>query len=296
MKRFFYKFILITVILSLSACGSKSSSNSSNQENNSNSKKEITIGYLAWDEDIAVSYLWKSLLEEKGYKVKLVQADVAPIFSGVAKGSIDLFLDTWMPTTHSTYMEKYKDKVDVLGTWYEEADSGLAVPDYMDIKSIEDLKNYKDELGGKIIGIEPGAGLMRLTRENAIPGYGLESMTLVESSTPAMLAELEKAVSSKKPIVVTLWRPHWAFEEYKLRYLEDPKNAMNPSGAEKLQVIGSKEFETKFPEVAKWMELFKMDLQQIAQLEGEITKSKDEAKGVESWLSKNESVKDAWLK
>ncbi|MGP7818631.1 glycine betaine ABC transporter substrate-binding protein [Niallia sp. 01092] len=294
MKRGCYLFILFLLILNLTACGSTSTSKSSDQEDKGT--KEITIGYIPWDEDVAVSYLWKSLLEEKGYKVKLVQADVAPIFSGVAKGSIDLFLDTWMPTTHSAYMEKYNDKISVLGTWYHEADSGLAVPDYMDIQSIEDLKNKAEEVGGKIIGIEPGAGLMRLTRENAIPDYGLNSMTLVESSTPAMLAALEKAVSSKKPIVVTLWRPHWAFEEYNLRYLEDPKNAMNPSGAEKLQIIGPKDFSTKFPEVAKWMESFKMDLTQIAQLEAEIMKSKDEAKGVENWLSKNESLKEDWLK
>lgn len=295
MRRFSFLVILFAIILSLTACGS-SASNSSGAENTEAGSKEITIGYIPWDEDIAVSYLWKSLLEEKGYKVTLQQADVAPVFSGVAKGDIDLFLDAWMPSTHSTFMDQYGDDIAVLGTWYDQADSGLAVPDYMDVQSLEDLNNYKEELGGKIVGIEPGAGLMRLTRENAIPDYGLDSWTLVESSTPAMLAELEKAVSSQKPIVVTLWRPHWAFEEYNLRYLEDPENSMNPQGAEKLQAIGPKDFADKFPEVAKWMESFKMDLKQLAELESSINNSKDETEGVEAWLSKNESVKDAWLK
>lgn len=295
MRRYPIVFILLAVMLSLTACGN-SASNASDQENKESSNKEIKIGYIPWDEDIAVSYLWKALLEEKGYKVTLQQADVAPVFSGVAKGDIDLFLDAWMPSTHSTYMDQYGDDIAVLGTWYDQADSGLAVPDYMDIQSIEDLNDHKDELGGNIVGIEPGAGLMRLTRENAIPDYGLDSWKLVESSTPAMLAELDKAVSNQKPIVVTLWRPHWAFEEYNLRYLEDPKNSMNPSGAEKLQAIGPKDFADKFPEVAKWMKSFKMDLKQLAGLESEINNSKDEAEGVEAWLSKNESVKDIWLK
>jgi glycine betaine/proline transport system substrate-binding protein len=151
MKKRFIIFVLLVSLLSLTACGSSSTSSGSAKKEAGNNAKELTIGYLPWDEDVAVSYLWKSLLEEKGYKVKLVQADVAPIFSGVANGSIDLFLDTWMPITHSTYMKKYKDKVSVLGTWYDQADSGLAVPDYMNVKSIDELNSQKDALAGKII-------------------------------------------------------------------------------------------------------------------------------------------------
>ncbi|RYL94380.1 glycine betaine ABC transporter substrate-binding protein [Sporolactobacillus sp. THM7-4] len=177
-----------------------------------------------------------------------------------------------------------------------ETNSGLAVPDYVDVKSLRDLNSHKSEFDGKIIGIEPGAGLMRLTRENAIPQYDLKNWTLVESSTGAMLAQLKKAVAVKKPIVVTLWRPHWAFQVYGLRYLDDPKRSMNPNGVEKLQVIGSKNFSGKHPEVAKWMKSFKLSSTQLAELETAINNSKDPVKGTKSWLSKNKKVTDEWFK
>ena len=46
--------------------------------------------------------------------------------------------------------------------------------------------------GGKIIGIEPGAGIMAAT-ENAIETYGLD-FELQDSSTFAMMAALKTAV------------------------------------------------------------------------------------------------------
>ncbi|TKC16347.1 glycine betaine ABC transporter substrate-binding protein [Robertmurraya kyonggiensis] len=289
-------FMLVLVSAACSNSGTSGTSSSEGEESTGtvDKSKEIKIGYIPWDEDVAVTYLWKYLLEEKGYKVNATLADVAPVFTGVAQGSIDLFLDVWMPSTHSTYMEDYGKDLEVLGTWYDEADNGLAVPDYMDIQSIEEVKDLAGDLDSKIVGIEPGAGLMRLSRE-AMPEYGLEDWTLVESSTPAMLAELEKAVADQKPIVVTLWRPHWAFEAYNLRYLEDPQNMMNPNGIEELQSISRKGFADDYPEVAEWISNFKISLSDLATLESAIKDASDEMDGVEKWVSEHQDVADGWV-
>src|ERR687897_850230 len=119
----------------------------------------ITIGYIDWDEDVAVTNLAAILLEEElGYDVETTLSEVGPLYSGVATGDIDAFLDVWLPNTHASYWEQ-----------------------------------YQDEVGGEIIGIEPGAGIMRIVEENAIPGYGLD-YELVESSTPAMISQLEQAL------------------------------------------------------------------------------------------------------
>src|ERR671927_719853 len=138
--------------------------------------KSLTIGYIDWDEDVAVSNLAKILLEDDlGYDVQLQLVDVGPLFNGVADGDIDTFLDVWLPKTHQTYWDQYKDQVVDLGQWYEgTASLGLGVPDYVDAQSIEDLNKDSDEFGGQIIGIEPGAGIMRIVEDDAIPGYGLD--------------------------------------------------------------------------------------------------------------------------
>ena len=51
----------------------------------------------------------------------------------------------------------------------------------------------------EIIGIEPGAGLMKLTK-TAIEDYGLDDWKLVEGSSAAMVAELKKALIIKNQL------------------------------------------------------------------------------------------------
>lgn len=253
-------------------------------------KKAITIGWIPWDEDIVVTHLWKKILESKGYEVKLVNPDVAPLYAGVAKGDIDLFFDSWQPTTHADYMQKYGDDLEDLQVWYDNAKLTLAVPDYMtDVKTIEDLKSKAGELDGKIVGIEPGAGLTRITEKEVMPGYGLDGdFTLLKSSTAAMLAELKKATEAEKPIVVTLWRPHWAYATFPVRDLDDPKGLLG--AAEEIHVIGRKGFGADFPEVAGWLKKFTMTDEQLGTLEDLLLnthKKGEEEKAVDEWLSAN---------
>ena len=50
---------------------------------------------------------------------------------------------------------------------------GIAVPEYAPVESIADLKDHRDEFGGKIIGNEPGQGILLLA-EKALEVYGLK--------------------------------------------------------------------------------------------------------------------------
>src|SRR5699024_9964953 len=228
--------------------------------------KSVTIGMAAgWDEDIAVSHLWKYVLEEKGYDVTLKELDVAPVFIGVAKGDLDLFFDTWLPVTHEDYWKKYKDQVVDLGVWYDEATLNIAVPEYMDVTTIGDLKGVADQVNGTITGIDPGAGLTRVTKTEAMPAYGLDNYELKTSSTPAMLAALKKATDAEEPIVVTLWHPHWAYSAFPIKDLEDPKGAMGD--AEEIHTIASEDFAESNDEVVEAVKNFKMDDETLADLE-----------------------------
>ena len=113
-----------------------------------------------------------SILEEQGYRVTLKNADIAPIFTSVASGKADVFMDAWLPVTHADYMEQYGDRLETLGTVYEHAKLGLVVPEYVTIRSIEDLNAHKDQFKGEIIGIDAGAGLMN-SADKAVQDYSL---------------------------------------------------------------------------------------------------------------------------
>jgi glycine betaine/proline transport system substrate-binding protein len=249
----------------------------------------ITIGYIDWDEDVAVTNLAAILLEEElGYEVETTLSEVGPLYSGVATGDIDAFLDVWLPNTHASYWEQYQDEVVDLGRWYE----GTATLGIGEAQSIEDLNQYRDEFGGEIIGIEPGAGIMRIVEENAIPGYGLD-YELVESSTPAMISQLEQALGAGEPIAFTAWKPHWMFTAFDIRYLEDPEGEMG--GPEELSAITREGLEEDAPEAFQFLDNINLTEQQLGELELAIQEAGDPEAGARNWLEENREVAESWL-
>ncbi|GAA4630296.1 hypothetical protein GCM10023196_055070 [Actinoallomurus vinaceus] len=252
--------------------------------------KPITIGYIPWDEDIAVTQLWKAQLEKKGYQVTLKQVDAGPLFAGLGQGDIDLFLDAWLPATHADYYNRYKDKLTDIGVWYKNASMQLAVLKDDPANSVADLKGQSSRYQGRVVGIEPGAGEMKIVKNKVLPGYGLGDYKLVESSTAAMLAELNRSVQSKQPIVVTLWKPHWAYTKFPIKPLADPQNAFG--AAEKVHALGRQGFAKDFPQLNTWLKKFTMTDTDLFPLEDLVmNKYKDQpAKGVAEWEKQHPDV------
>lgn len=101
---------------------------------------EIQIGYVAWDSEIASTNVVGKVLSDLGYDVTLSQVEAGPMWTGVADGSLDAHVAGWLPITHEDYASKYEGKFEDLGSNLEGTKLGLVVPSYMDIESIEDLK------------------------------------------------------------------------------------------------------------------------------------------------------------
>lgn len=101
---------------------------------------KIKLAYVAWDSEIASHNVMKIVLEDMGYDVTLTQVEAGPMWTAVADGSADATLAAWLPITHKTYAEKFEGKFEELGVNMEGVKIGLVVPTYMDIDSIEDLK------------------------------------------------------------------------------------------------------------------------------------------------------------
>src|SRR5215217_7673086 len=168
--------------------------------------KQLTLGYIDWDENVAVSTLTKVLLAEKlGYEVELQRSDEAvlkQVYKGVAGGEVE-------------------DDVEHLEPWFDgKTEQGIAVPYYMDVRSLSKLDHAGTDM---INGIEPGSAVMPQIEDKVIPGYHLH-MKLVESSTSAMLSELDIAYTRREPIVFFGWSPHWMNTRYDIRYLKDPRD------------------------------------------------------------------------
>ncbi len=255
----------------------------------------MSIGVVqGWTDQTGTAYLLQNILQDNGYTVDIKElADNAPNYAGLANGDIDMISSGWPERTQKSYMDQYGDKIEDLGIFYDNASLFLAVPDYVDVTSMDELPSHADEFGGVVTGIEPGAGLTRLTKDNAFPDYGLDQdYKLVLSSTTAMLTELKKATDAKEPIVVTLWKPFWANQSFPVRALEDPKKAYGDP--ESLHSLGRLDFAKDFPAVANMVKHFKLDDEQYGSLEDTIVNKFDagqEAEAVAAWLKENPDYK-----
>jgi glycine betaine/proline transport system substrate-binding protein len=294
--------LIALMIASITACSGGGSSFSGGSGGGSGSggdagDKTVSISVVAgWDEDVAASNLWKSLLEERGYTVNMQELDIASTFTGVANGQVDLYMDAWLPTTHQAYWDRFKDQLEVVTTW-QEGKNTIVVPDYVtDVNTVADLKGKAAMFDGRIVGIEAGAGEMKAMREKVIPGYGLEGeYNLVEGSSPAMLASLDSAIKQNQPIVVTLWQPHWAFSRFPIKVLDDTQTAFGPP--DQMQIVATKGWGEANPEVAGWLKNFKITPEQLSDL---MLKIQNGGKGQEQatakqWAADNKQVVDAWF-
>ncbi|MFG2849518.1 ABC transporter permease/substrate binding protein [Streptomyces mirabilis] len=255
-------------------------------------KRPLDVAWFPWDEDVAVSYLWKNVLARRGYTLNLKQMDVGPVYTGLASGDLDLNFDAWLPYAQSNYWDQHKNDLRDLGTWYRPTSLEIAVPSYVkDVKSLADLKGKAGTFGGRIIGIEPGTGEMNLLKTKVLPGYGLDKeYKVVDGSTPAMLAELKRAYAKKQPVAVVLWSPHWAYSEYQLTKLADDKKLFGEGNT--IRTISSKKFPEQYPQLTKWIKNFRMSESELGTLESEIKQRGQghEEAAVAAWLKEHPDV------
>lgn len=273
--------------IALTGCSSAGSGGSGN----GGEKGEITLGYLpSWTDGLSTAYLLENQLEDLGYDVNMEElTEAAVLYTGLASGDIDIYPSAWPEKTHAQYMEKYGDDIEDLGAYYDNAVLTIAVPDYVDIDSIEDLKGNADRFDGKIVGIEPSAGLTEQTEKTMMPEYGLDKeYKLVTSSTATMLATLKDSIKNEEDIVVTLWRPFWANDAFPVKDLKDPKGAMGEP--EKLHFLGTKGFSEKYPDAAELIKGIKLDDAQYGSLEDLVVNEFGEGKepeAIKKWISEN---------
>ncbi len=291
-------FVLTLLMISvLAACGNGDAEGASSESEAESANETIDMGQISWAENIAVTNMWKVILEEKGYDVKFHLLDMGTQMAALANDELDVNLEFWLPVQDKHYFERYQEEIDFSEeVWYDNAKVGLVVPAYMeDINSIEDLNENKDLFEGKIIGFDPGAGTMDVTEE-MIEEYELE-FELVPSSEPAMITVIEESVKAEEPVVAPLWNPHRVFSEMDLKYLEDPKKSFGET--EKIHHAKRLGFAEDYPEVDQWLKNWKMDDDSIGELMSYVAEAeaagRDPIVGAEKWVDDNRDLVDEWL-
>lgn len=143
----------------------------------------------------------------------------------------------------------------------------------------------------EIIGIDPGAGIMKATSQ-AIDTYGLEDWTLIEGSGAAMTAMLDKAIKAEKPIIITGWTPHWMFAKYDLKYLEDPQKVFGE--AEEIRTLARLGLKEDHPTAYEFLDRFEWTSDEMGAIMTAIQEGQDPAEAAKAWADENSDRVDTW--
>src|ERR671913_43705 len=220
--------------------------------------KGLILANIGWDENVAVANLTKILLEDK---LDYERVDI----------DTNEHLDPWF-----------------LG----ETKQGMAVPAYMDVRSIDELNGTDAKF---ILGIEPTSVMMEEVGEGVVPAYGLKQ-EVVAAPTAAMLAEVENLYAFREEFIFLAWSPHWMNQRYKIRYLDDPKDAMGPTNdPAKCSTIVRGDLQEEDPVAYAFMNALELTEAQINGLETVINDEDDPLAGARRWASENRKVIRPWI-
>ena len=259
--------------------------------------QDVTIGWTAWSDAEFVTKLAERILTDRmGMEVELVQTDIAIQYQGLTQGDIDVMLMSWQPVTHEDYVAEFGPDLTTLGTLYTGARLGWVIPNAIpedQLSSIADLANedVREQLDGQVQGIDPGAGLMRLSNQ-ALEVYGLDDYELVSASGAAMTAALDRAIQRGEWIVVTGWSPHWKFGAYDLRYLEDPEGVLG--GPERVVALARQGFYQDNLEAASFFTRMSIPLGELESAMFDATQTSYED-AVEAYIANNEARVTYWV-
>ncbi|PQP90856.1 glycine betaine ABC transporter substrate-binding protein [Paenibacillus sp. AR247] len=153
--------------------------------------------------------------------------------------------------------------------------------------------SFGKQVNYEIIGIDPGAGIMKATNK-AIEEYGLSDWKLIEGSGAAMTATLAKDIKAKKPIVITGWTPHWMFSKYDLKYLDDPKKVYGE--AEEIHTIARKGLEQDEPTAYAFLDRFEWSSDEMGEIMTAIQEGKKPEEAAKAWADSHADRVNEWIK
>ena len=257
--------------------------------------KGLLLANIGWDENVAVSNLTKTILEDElGYESVEIRThdDLNATYRRVASGEVDAFQDVWLPNQEAL-LDQVAEDVEHLDPWFlGETKQGMAVPAYMDVKSIDQLNGTDVQL---IFGIEPSSVMMDKVGGNVMTAYGLKQK-LVAGPTASMLDEVEQLYAFREDFVFLAWSPHWMNQRFDIRYLEDPKDAMGPTNdPAECSTIVRRGLREKDPVAYAFMDALELTEEQINGLESVINEEEDPLAGARRWASENREVVRPWI-
>lgn len=287
--------ILLSAALGLTTCAASALADPA-------SCKTVRFADVGWTDITATTALASRILSGLGYAPKTQILSVPVTYASLGAKNVDVFLGNWMPTMEAD-RKPYLDKkaIEVVGPNLTGAKYTLAVPGYLydaGLKSFADIAKFSPQLKGKIYGIEPGNDgnrtILSIIKEDK---YGLAKFELVESSEQGMLAQVDRAIQRKEPIVFLGWEPHPMNTKFPIRYLSGGDDTFGPNygGAEIFTNLRAG-YAAECPNLGRFFKNLTFSLNAENVVMGSILfDGMDADKAADAWLKANPDDWKAWL-
>ncbi len=262
----------------------------------------VRFSDVGWTDITATTAVTTTILQGLGYKTDISILSVPVTYEAMKKGDIDVFLGNWMPTMEEN-IKPYREEgsVETVATNLTGAKYTLAVPKYTfdaGLKSFQDIAKFKDQLDGKIYGIEPGNDGNRLILDMIKNDtFGLKDFQLVESSEQGMLAQVKRAVGKNDPIVFLGWEPHPMNSNFDMAYLSGGDDIFGPDyGGATVYTNVRKGYTDECPNAGTLIKNMKFTLEMENVIMGYILDDGMEAPAAaKKWLKAHEDALGPWL-
>ncbi|QUW66567.1 choline ABC transporter substrate-binding protein [Pseudomonas synxantha] len=264
--------------------------------------KTIRMGVVSWTDVVATSGMADVLLSGLGYDSKQTSAVQQIIFAGIRDKRLDIFLGYWKPAMDNNIAPFLAaGQVKVFDTpSLADAQATLAVPQYVadaGLKTFADIARFKDKLGGKIYGIEPGSGantdIQKMIDTNR---FGLGGFKLVASGEAGMLAAVQRAVNRKEFVVFVGWTPHPMNLNMKMAYLTGSEDVFGPNeGRATVSTVTAPDFAERCANANRLLTNLTFTAAQESQLMVPIMARQSPQEVAKKWLREHPEDLQLWL-
>ncbi|CQR45890.1 Glycine betaine/carnitine transport binding protein GbuC precursor [Paraliobacillus sp. PM-2] len=289
MKKALLGLLAVLFLVFIIGCSSEEESNATADQEEAKDSDEkgqtITFGVTPWTSTVPPTKIASLILQDMGYEVEEIEAEAGSVYAGLARGDIDVFMDSWLPG-QSNYLEKFSDKIEKVALSYDDADSGLVVPKYMeDINDIGDIKGKEDMFNNEIYSVGEGDPATK-NIDKVIEGYDLD-MVQINSSEGAMMAQAVRMMKKEEPVMFYGWRPHTMFNKYNVKIISNEKTP-EYFNASTVNVIANKELKENDSDVYNFLSNWSISLKDVEEMITMIDSGDEPEEVAREWIDNNQ--------
>ncbi|WP_207936676.1 choline ABC transporter substrate-binding protein [Pseudomonas sp. 51_B] len=260
----------------------------------------IRTANVGWLDGISTNALTQVVAQGLGYEFDDKMLSLPIVLKSLSEGKLDTFINYWSPS-QDPLINPLRDSLAVLqapnltGAKYT-----LAVPKFLadeGLRDFKDIEKFKDQLGGRIYGIQPGSGgntlVQKIITDNS---YGLKDFKLIESGEAGMIQEVTRSIQRKKPIVFLAWAPHPMNINLDIFYLTGGDDSFGPDfGAATVKTITSKDYAERCGNIGKLYSNLRFTVEMESSMMNSLDKKEPALSAAKKWLANHPETLDSWL-